>query len=435
MKKVITILLVITMMSTLFGCGIADNGTDSEKTSKAVPIETFDQFVVGYGEADITPYESVPLGSFGDEANRFCTGYWDYLYAQAIVMSDADGNSMILVMTDLSWGDEFLNAMVRSAVTEKYQIPEDCVIVGGNHNHQAPAWDYNDPSVDEYNKYWLKSVMSSIEDALADRKPAELQIGRTETENLTFVRRYWQEDGNLMGDNYQLSDSPIVSHETEADEEVQILRFARENEKDILVVNWQTHNSISGWGRIATTELVGPMRDKVKAELDCHCVYFQGACGNLNPVSRIEGETVTRDRVEHGEALAKVVVEAVKSEKGLETVQSNSIQNEQIRFEGKYKDGSENTMELNTIAIGDVSIVTLPVEMFDYSGMQIKDNTPDKMTLLMGYTCGVTRYCPPEYGFENGGYEYENCKWASGTAEQIVDTYLKTLKEFNEAEK
>lgn len=435
MKKIITILLIITMMATLFGCGMVDNGKDSETAAKVEPIETFEQFVVGYGEGDITPYESVPLGSFGEEANRFSTGYWDYLYAQTIAISDTEGNTMLLVMTDLSWGDDFLNAMVRGAVTAKYDIPENHIIVGGNHNHFAPAWDYNDSSVDEYNKYWLKSVMSSIEDALADRKPAQMQIGRTETENLTFVRRYWQEDGNIMGDNYQVSDSPIVSHETEADEEVQLVRFVRENEKDIVVVNWQTHNSISGWGRVATSELVGPMREKVKAEIDCHCVYFQGACGNLNPVSRIEGETVTTDRVEHGEALGEVVVTALKSEAGLQTVETNTIQNKQIRFEGSYKDGSKSTMEMNTIAFGDVSIVTLPVEMFDYSGMQIKQNTPDEMTLLMGYTCGVTRYCPPEYGFENGGYEYENCKWASGTAEQIVDTYLKTLKEFNEAEK
>lgn len=431
MKKILSFFLSLVLMFCLVGC-IGDGEEKDGEVSEAVAIEIPDTFVAGFGLADITPYESVPLGGFGNEADRFSIGYLDYMYAMTVALSDAEGNTVLLIVTDLSWGTETLAAMVRTAITAKYQIPEEHILVGGTHNHEAPTVnDDSYPEIQKYNKYWLKSVVESVDMALEDRQPASMQTGRTETENLTFVRRYWQEDGNFTTDNYQVSESPVVAHESEADEEIQMLRFVRENAEDIMIVNWQTHTHKSGMSYNATTDFVGPLRNKVADELDCHCIFFQGACGNLNPTSRIEGECYTETAKELGEAVADYVIAASKTENCFSDVASDVIQTQQTRLQANHKDGGVGTMELNTIAFGDVSIVTFPVEVFDITGMQIKDQTPFDMTLLMGYTNGLTRYCPPKEQYANGGYEVNNCVWASGTAEEIVGSYLDTLNKLH----
>lgn len=472
MKKILVWVLALVMAFSIIGCG---ETTGSQGNGKKK-----DGFLVGFGKVDITPYESVNLGGYGDDGSRVSQGFVDMLYALSVVITDTEENTLVLIVTDLSWGDEERTEMVRKAIAEKYGISSEYVMLGGTHNHSGPAYNNASLLVKDYLDYWLEGVMDSVAMAMEDQQPSQMQIGSTETENLTFVRRYIQQDGNLQGDNYKLTDSPIVSHETEADEEVQMVRFVREEAKDILITNWQSHANYAGNTKNAGTDWVGPLREKVEKELDVHCIYFQGAAGNLNPKSRIEGENRTKSIKEHGEAVADYVIAAYKDESVFTSVNTGVIEVKQATYTGKVnksedskleiateiysqwkntsnyslcvsnglphgihspyhagaiitrsKEGDTKDMELNTISIGDVSIVTFPTEMFDVSGMQIKDQTPYEMTLLMGYACGIHNYTPDVDGFARGGYEADNGLFESGTAEKIVEQYLKTLKELH----
>lgn len=472
MKKILVWILAFVMAFSIIGCG--------DTTGSQGIVKKKDGFLVGFGKADITPYEQVNLGGYGDDGSRISQGFVSMLYALSVVITDEEDNTLILIVTDLSWGDEERTRMVRKAIAEEYGISSEYVMLGGTHNHSGPAYNNASLMVKNYLNYWLEGVMDSVAMAMEDRKPSQMQIGSTETENLTFVRRYIQEDGNLQGDNYKISDSPLASHETEADEEVQMVRFVREEGKDILITNWQSHANYASNTKNAGSDWVGPLRDKVENELDVHCIYFQGAAGNLNPKSRLEGENKTKSIKEHGEAIADYVIAAYKDESVFTSVNTGLIEVKQATFTGKVNKSEDNKleiaeqiyskwkntsnyslcvseglphgihspyhagaiisrnkesdtkdMELNTISIGDVSIVTFPTEMFDVSGMQIKDQTPYEMTLLMGYSCGIHNYTPDVDGFARGGYEADNGLFESGTAEKIVEEYLKTLKELH----
>ena len=428
-KRIICWLFILIMVFSLAGCKSNESPATSGENK-----ETEDVFRVGFGKVDVTPYTSVNLGGYGDNAARMSMGYVNQLYALSVVMTDAEDNTLILIVTDLSWGYYVQAADVRAAIAEKYGISGEYVMLGGTHTHSAPAYTYAGDEVKEYLAYWLEGVMTSVEMAMEDRKPAKMHLGRTETEDLNFVRRYWLENGELMTDT-ESSNLPIVGRESEADEEVQLVKFTREGEKDILMVNWQAHASTLGNTLNISSEWVGVMRDVVDEELGCNTIYFQGACGNINAVSRIEGERRKTSPQECGQNVADFVIKAYRDETTFSEVETGLIKVKQEIYMAKQKEGCENKkndLELNTISIGDLSVVTFPLEMFSVTGEQIKEQTPYKMTLLMGYTCGVQDYCPDEKAYENGGYEVTKCYFVKGTAEEMVSIYLKNLQELHQ---
>lgn len=464
MKKFLSLLLVAILLLGL--CACAPQG-DSQAS-----------FQVGYGKADITPKNTSGV-ILGGHAQRESTGLLEYLYAIVVAVTDPQGNTLLLITSDLSGDNEYaLAKSARQAINKKFNIPEDHIMVGATHNHNAPNTAKSENAA--YVKLWNERVLEAVQAALDDRKPAQMYIGTTETENLTFTRRYWLENGMLRGDNYNyLEESPIKEHETQADQEMQLVKFTREGGKDIIMMNWQAHAHKLGYSTEISTDYPGPFRDAVDKELDCLSVFYQGAAGNLNPRSEIKGE----DTFAVGEykALGKKLAEyVVAAQSNMKQVQTGNVQVKQIQYEGtvnhtqdnlssycqqiaeRYKStgdqpdsiefgkqwgiyghmeasailyrmrfGDTTTLELDVISIGDVSFVTMPVEFFDTTGKQIKDQTPFEMTVLMGHTNGDGRYVPTREGYQNGGYEAYNSVFVPGTAEACVEEYLKALNELH----
>ena len=408
------------------------------------------QFQAGFGKVEISPDEGVELGSYGNESERQCRGVWTSLYALALALTDENDETLIIVITDLSWGNVSMNRQVRAKVKAAYGIPEDHVLVGGTHNHNAPSPASNNPKNVEYMQQWYDGVMKAIDKAMKDRKPASIEVGRTETENLVFSRRYVREDGNYVGggpNTYNVqSNSPIVAHESEADEEIQMVRFVREDAKDILIAQWQSHACNINADRdkdfhyMASAEWPGVMREAVEEALDVHCMYMQGAAGNMGCHSRIEGEMAVEDEEDFfaiGELLADYVIKANEANGTFKKVNRGAIKTKQYQMSVTTREGvnveGDQRPEMNTVAIGDLSLVTLPVELFDTSGKWLKDNTPYAMTLIMDYACGNGGYQAPDWAYPHQCYEVLNGIYVEGTAEKMMQYHLDTLKEFYEA--
>jgi len=396
--------------------------------------------LAGFGKADVTPFAPVHLGSFNNGMQRLSEKIkkGDTFNALTLALTDSDGETVLLIVTDLSWGHIKWAVKIRQILLEKYGIAGNRVILGGTHNHSGPDW-YSEasetPANRVYLEFWLKGVLDSVEMALKDRKPAQIQVGRTKTDKLTFVRRYWRADGNLIGDVdrcYPESDSPIVAHETEADEQVQMVRFLRQDAPDILVGQWQAHGVHIGGTKLCATDWIGPMRRKVEKELGCHYFYMQGAAGNMKTKTRIKAECpVKKTEDEVGEAVADTIVAAYRKEGTFRTVNGGKVDAIQQNFTANDVRGDEWTGEMNTISVGDVSVVTFPVEIFDTSGKQIKAQTPYEMTLIMGYSCGIHGYCPDKEAFAHGGYEATS-RGVSGTAEKMVAVHLEALNRLHD---
>jgi hypothetical protein len=297
------------------------------------------------------------------------------------------------------------------------------------------------------------------------------------TKNLNFVRRYQLQDGSYAGDNFgNFKRAPIACHETEVDNQLQLVRFQRKGEKDIILANFQTHphRESSSTDTNVTADLIAPFRDKLEDSLDCYVAYFTGASGNVNPTSRIAEENITKNYIEQGHALADYALAAYDS---FQEIPTTSVQITKTIFKGKVDHsmshwgslckeavdyymiygevgiysyirnyGIRNIYQANAIALrsalpveaeipiyavslGDLAFVTVPFEMFDTNGMQIKNGSPYSMTFVLSCSNNSLSYLPSEIAWKHGGYAVDVTLFQRGTAEELVNSYLGMLNE------
>ena len=211
----------------------------------------------------------------------------------------------------------------------------------------------------------------------------------------------------------------------------------------------------------------------MESTLDCHFAYFTGASGNINPTSRIESENVTANYIEQGHALADYALAAFDSFK---EIPPTSVQITNVVYKGRvdhtysawgeiaveaidhymaygeiefYKQffqgsGIRNVYQLNAVAsrsklpkeaditlyaisLGDLAFVTVPFEMFDTNGMEIKNGSPFSMTFVLSCANDNLSYLPSEIAFKHGGYAVDVTLFERGTAEELVERYLDML--------
>ena len=168
---------------------------------------------------------------------------------------------------------------------EGITIDAENVMINASHSHAAPAIYNNAGNVALYMKTFYAALYRAADEAMHDLAPATISAGNARTENLNWVRRYLSlKDGSYLGNWPDPELDPTeAKHETEADNQLQVLRFERGEEKDIVLVNWQCHTTPTGSksGGDVSADWAGAMRDAVEKTEGVHCAFFQGAAGNL----------------------------------------------------------------------------------------------------------------------------------------------------------
>lgn len=477
MKKWIALTLAVLMMIGLCACAPDEGGAGGEDTT-AVLAEG--QILVGYSKKDITPLENIPLGGYGNTATRISEGFTDRLYATCMYLQDKEGNSMVIIGADVgNTAGRMRN--IHETLAGSVDMPKENVILAASHTHACPDNYETDAATERWRAQLLQALIEAVGEAKADMAPADMYINSTETKRLNFVRRYTLSDGTVVGYESDIKDAQqaglsVVGHETEPDGEVQLLKFDRgEGKTDILLTNFQVHPHLSTGStkRQITSDLVGTYRAAVEEKLGYDVVYITGAAGNLNSYSYVEGEQLTKDHREYGDRLANYVFNA---EDGYEKVNADTIRLIKLNYDAEVDHSQDHMVELakevvnyfdltNSVAavrekylsqgfdspyqakaivnrstkdktfpfdiqamtIGDVAFTVAPYEMFDTNGMNIKNGSPYKMTVLIGYSGGGYGYIPTEEAFANGGYETHNCYYVPGTAEELEELYLGML--------
>jgi len=412
MKKVIVTILCLCLVLPLFGCG-----------SKDTVLQ------VGFGRADISPYgQTLPLRGYGNAAERFSGEIADPLYATCVAFTDENGNTVLLYHMDLGtcYSDLLL---ARRSVTKATGVPSENIMISATHTHSAPEFQITKiDGVADYIKQVQDAMVEAATAAMSDRRTAKTYRATASLENMNFCRHYRMNDGSVAGDNFGSFKSGFAGHVVQADNELQILRFVREDAKDVLLVNWQAHplrasTGASGNKTIITADFVGPMRSYVEANMDCSFAYFSGATGNLNPYSRISAENVTADYKEQGEKLGEYTVVACGNMTAADTHDVRLIGQ---TYTAKAASGDRN-LQINAFSIGDAAFVCAPYEMFSENGQQIKTASPFDMTFIVTYANGGNAYIASESTYAYGGYEVDYYQYEKGTAEALVSRYISML--------
>jgi len=430
MKILFSILLcLILLLPVIAGCSESTVG----ETTAPVVAHTLR---VGFGRADFTPTESMPIGSAYFGAPQMSTEVINPLLATCIAFTDETDNTVLLFHMDLG-GIRDPQVYARGTIGKKLGIPASQIMVTATHTHATPRVIESNKAVMDWVASIQDKMLEAAQAAMADLKPAQMYTTSIQCENLNFIRHYVMSDGSYAGDNFgSTAGKTYVGHTEDADNTLQLLKFTREGGKDVILANWQghPHRLHGGSGTTIGSDIVGAMRDKMEAELDCQFAYFSGASGNINNSSRIKEEQITKNYLEHGNALADYAIQAAANFKQQEIGKVQLISN---IYKAMNKEETATTeLPLYAFSLGDVAFVTAPYEMFNSQGMKIKADSPFNCTFVCTYANGHLGYVPDQKTLDTYQcYEETQSKVAHGSAELLTAEHLAMLNKLFETRK
>ena len=451
MKRIITavsILLALCMVACSSGIAPAESTLTKEELKTEIKTEekkTTEEnkeddgihdptgFAAGFGKVVVNPGVGVGLGGFGNADERTSTNVTDDIYISCVAITDGE-KTLLLFSLDAIGTPAKIWDYISKQMEKEFGITKDCILINSSHSHSAPAINVSYSNVTKYMQTFYQGAFKAARQAMADLDRSELKYAKTQTQDLSYIRRYIKKDtGEFIGNWPDVKDPQFYDHESYPDEEMLILYFDRVNQEDIVLCNWQCHVTNVGTrtGGQVSSDYVGAFRDYVSEKLGVHCAFFQGAAGSTIPFGKLKGEKTNGDYKIHGREIGDTLIAALPN---LTTVENTGIKTftKQIDLRRKadraVELGSETqTVSLCTFAIGDIAIATSPNEMDHRLGKYVKDNSPYAMTFMSAYTNGNYGYIPAESSFPNGGYEVESCGFVAGTGEQMAKELVSML--------
>ena len=449
-----------------------------------------DKLFVGYSRVDITPEQYTNLGGTGQDAKRMCDKVLERIYATCVAISDAQGNTILYCPVDLIHARRWFSDPVREAISQATGVPVGNIMINASHNHSGPSTSSPHlETVQIWGKYLSKQLIKCALEAMADRKEAQILAGQRQVPGMTFVRHYHMNDGTVAGPNSGSFASGAKAHITEADDQLQVIRFQRKDARDVVLVNWQCHATTgSGMDTFALQgDYIYSLRNHVEGLTGTHFAFFQGAAGNLVPNTKLpeeatyvmkDGEEIAvgKDTKLYGRAMAEHVVAclqenmvplsggpvgavnrmyvgavdhsddhlAQQAEDALERFRQYPLSekkeaNRMMRESGfnsflhamgiarRAKLEDTLSMELWALRAGDIGFISAPYEMFCSSGKYIKEHSPFKMTFVVSCSNDSYDYMADDTTFQYDVYEVNTRRYGRGTAEQLAQNFVEML--------
>ena len=419
MKRILSFILCLTLVLPLLGCG--DTKEPGNTAAQA--------FSVGYGKADISPENPVPLSGYGDELERISTVVSQPLYVTCTAFQDTDGETLLLFAMDLSQCSDALFPVVRETISAEVGIPVDHILFTASHSHSSPATQAEShPNIPTYNAFFIQQATQAAKDALADLAPAQMEQTFSRPERINCVRHYLLNDGSYLGEGVGNAQNKkrVVGHTTVSDNLLQVVRFTREENKDIVMINWAGHPRGSDPYPYtgASSNYAGVLREEVEKSMDCHSMFILSGSGNVNNWSQIDGELAHETYEELGRLLAQEVVKAA------ENFTSATLENLQVTENVQTiinKGDQPIEAPLYAFSMGDFACVTAPFEIFDTNAMAVREASQFRMTFYASCANRSLGYLPTPYAFPFNAYEARITKFPQGTAEFVQLTGM--LKE------
>ena len=251
----------------------------------------------GVGRADITPPVGIPAGGWGNQVHEISEGNDLELWATVLVVEGDDGVRAAIVDVDLCLLDDAQAARARSLVAQAAGLPAASVAVGTTHNHSVPvtvelggAWiRRNRELVGPY----VESVFDGIGQAAAEAAAAlrSVRVGTaTGRSPLAVNRRMTTPDGRA---------AVGLAPDRISDPTLTVVRLDGDDDRPVAtLVHYACHPIILGPdNRFVTPEYPGIVKRVVEAAVGGHCLFVQGACGDVGPSELFVPELATYRRL------------------------------------------------------------------------------------------------------------------------------------------
>ena len=436
---------------------------------------------IGFGRASIMPSGVVHLAG-GDAAKRRSTWAKDTLYVTCVAFQQ--GAQKILVYTmDLITADSANSGAAKTAVSQATGLPEENILINATHTHASVSIRSEWEGVEEYRALFRASMVQAAQDALADLAPATVYYGSIMTERMTFVRHYKLSDGSYAGANFgNFKNGEVVGHSSDADGQLQVIKFAREGKKDVVMTSFGAHGTFASTAdTYISADFPSPTREYIEANSDCLVAHFIAAAGDQVPSSRIKTEErFNREQYrEYGAALGQYALDAMNNMTKLEeaplklltrtvtypankeklhllpnvdevVAKAKELGNinketvalarekgfssyfEAIAIRGRSTAPDTRDVCLRTMTIGKLGFIFAPYEMFGTQGMYVKENSPCDMTFVVSCSEGSKGYLPSRLGIQIGCYESCVTQFAPGTAEKLAEDFVSMLNDMQD---
>ena len=418
---------------------------------------------MGMSCVDITPPIGIAMDGFAAREPS-SLGVHDRLKATSLVIVDGENTAAVL-SCDLCDMDVSLVSEVRQEISARTGIPGKHVAVACTHTHYGPA-------VSEYNAFYKPSsavtayraalkfyLAGAVEEAAANMREVTIGVGWG-TSNIGVNRRQIQADGTIiLGQN---PEKPI-------DRQVGILKIQTSDQPgSACIVNFACHPVSQTWRmRFISADYPGKAREVVETLTGAHCMFLQGACGNINPVwinysyeparklgtqlgceivkvwedinpvsdgsLAVASETIKIPRYNYGSKENAVKILA-SLEKEIEKLKKKGAAEGLINWTKLRRKRvtqaleSWNTgkplptveAEIQAWKLGDLGIVFVPGELFNEIGVYVKQHSPFADTFFVGYANGNVGYVPTREAYAEGGYEVNAACQVSPEAEELI---------------
>ena len=418
----------------------------------------------GFARLDITPPLGTPLDGYF--YGRQADGILDVLELNTVAVSNGTDTVLLMAIDFIGITMRILNEL-RQQINDRTGVPADNILIASLHQHTSCGIGKSDSNAITDRNYLdvlQRKFCDAAQLAIADLQEAQLSVAAEDVaEPIAFVRRYFTADGSVATN--PSSKLTLTGRCAEADNTVRLVRFARENAKDIAIVNFSTHPDVIG-GTKFSADWPGFTRRFVEADNpDVSCLFFTGCQGDSNHVDFFKPKTerIKGSGYEHSRYMGRTVADAVKKcwnrtkpisgdriYGGISVVYNRTNTEGMERYDEMkawYADYEAGKLDpkphitelayacriialrtapiflpipVTVLCFGDVAFVGFGGEAFTAYGQLIRDLVPESFVVCAVCANGYEGYLPTEEAFRQGGYEVNDVLFTPSLEQELV---------------
>lgn len=466
MKRILSLTLAAILAMSLCACG----GETPEPT-EPFPETTLE---LGFGRANITPEDSVPLFGYADTV-RQSTDIHDPLTVTCIFMKDGESTAL-LFSQDLNYSTNTISPDLRLKLWNQTGVAQENISFAATGTYGGPVIKDKSDAVLKWKEMYTEAVLEAARLAQEDLAPAALYCAETEVEGMSFVHHYTMADGATEDGYYGKFEQEITGHAaSDHDRTMRIVKARRKDAADVVLVNWQCRANVLGSREdtVITADYPGAFRNALEAKTGANVVYFNGACGEISPRSRIESEDHNLSLEAYGEKLAQYANDALplcqelpgssvmcyraaffarvnhRDEDKMEDAQKvvalratdgdaaadalardlglHSVWNAAMLSTRATRPETRET-EQNSIRFGGLAFAPFPCNIFSLPCVTLREESPFQMTFVLSEANEAWPCIPSQEAFDYGCYEADVSYYAQGAAERMAQISVDLLE-------
>ena len=416
---------------------------------------------VGVAKVDITPQEW-PLVLRGSFFPKPASSAHDPLNVRAMAFRNGDGRAVVAIVDVIGLGRDVLDEVKAKAAEKTGWKPEE-MLVAATHTHSAPSTSiFGSEAQQAFGKRAQEGMTQAIVEAIGNLQPGSVGYGEDAVPDEVWNRRWYLQEGtmpkNPFGELDKVKMNPnrkhIVKPAGPVDPTVAVLYARNARNKPLgLLANYPLHyvGAINYGERQVSADYFGefcrilPWRLRAAASEEFVPMLSNGACGDINnipfTVARPPRESFEQCRI----VARKVADAACRATQGMEFAKDAKVGMLQREVPLEWRRPSKALLErsekilamspeeqavlpkleplyarrvinqnqregvadclVQAVRIGDVAIVTFPFETLVEIGLEIKEKSPFKHTVVIELANGSYGYLPSPKQHKLGGYE------------------------------